>query len=430
MRHAFLNPALRVSRHALDSSFRFSQYLRECTTHTFKEIVEVEPETWGVIMVLIVLARFYMMIPHEDVKLAVFLSLGVVLLGVMIVTRNKLLEIYMALVRPNDTDSDDNLPYYQQRHRDMMRASKGESKEKTWWHKVCNGEREPNAHEALFWCGASGPGFMLHIIRTCSFLAAVYYSILVFRFGGDLSRGIHTMVLMILAVICPGIMMYHYVPQVIKLYILTTSIEMMRRKHVIHAVEHNIRRHRRFFVHRLVHTLKGYARRILKADRERTSRDLETARMQEIKEVFDMFEVDCPLRPGTRYIPASEAENFFIQVGLQMEASELTDLVQELGDGLDGILFEPTVDFLGGFSSSHLTDQMIDAVFVDIDRDNKNPHKKFDNEITEDEFCAKLSQVSLSHSLLIPSPASSILPLCVCRFSAPFSLSAPHFHTF
>jgi len=394
MRHSFLNPALRVSRHSLDSSFRFSDYLRECTTHTFKEIVEVEPETWGVIMVLIVLARFFMMIPHEDVKLAVFLSLGVALLGVMILTRNKLLEIYMTLVRPNDTESDDNLPYYQQRHRGIVRASKGESKEKTWFDKMCNGDREPNAHEALFWCGAAGPGFALHLIRTCSFLAAVYFAIFVFRFMPDFSRGIHTILLMVLAIVCPSIMMYHYVPQVIKLYILTTSIEMMRRKHIIHEVEHHIRRHRRFFVHRLVHTLKGYARRILKADRERVSRDLETARMQEIKEVFDMFEIDCPSRPGVRYIPAHDVNNFFIQVGLQMDDAELKDLVQELGDGLDGIIFESTVDFLGGFTSSQLTDQMIDAVFVDIDRDNKNPHKKFDNEITEDEFCAKLSQIN------------------------------------
>jgi Ca2+-binding EF-hand superfamily protein len=395
MRHWFLNPTVRVSRHALDSSFRFSHYLRVCTTHTFKEIVEVEPETWGMVMVFIVLARLFMMIPHEDVKLAVFLSLGVVLLGVMIVTRNKLLEIYMTLVRPNENDSEDNLPYYQQRHREMVRMSKGESKEKTWFHKMCNGEREPNAHEALFWCGAAGPELVLHIIRTCSFLAAVYFAIMVFRFGGDLTRGIHDVVLMMLAVVCPGIMMYHYVPQVIKLYIMTTSIEMLRRKHIIHEVEHEIRRHRRFFVHRLVHTLKGYARRILKADTSaRASRDLETARMQEIKEVFDMFEVDCPQRPGTRYIPMHDVENFFIQVGLQMDEGELKDLVQELGDGLDGILFDPTVDFLGGFTSSQLTDQMIDAVFVDIDRDNKNPHKKFDNEITEDEFCAKLAQIN------------------------------------
>ena len=147
-------------------------YLRVCTTHTFKEIVEVEPETWGMVMVLIVFARLFMMIPHEDVKLAVFLSLGVVLLGVMIVTRNKLLEIYMTLVRPNENDSEDNLPYYQQRHREMVRMSKGESKEKTWFHKMCNGEREPNAHEALFWCGAAGPEFVLYIIRTCSFLVS------------------------------------------------------------------------------------------------------------------------------------------------------------------------------------------------------------------------------------------------------------------
>ena len=76
-----------------------------------------------------------------------------------------------------------------------------------------------------------------------------------------------------------------------------------------------------------------------------------------------------------------------------MDEAELKDLVQELGDGLDGILFDPTVNFLGGFTSSQLTDHMIDAFFVDIDRYNKNPQKKFDTEVTEDEFCAKLAQV-------------------------------------
>jgi len=220
------------------------------------------------------------------------------------------------------------------------------------------------------------------------------FTFVVSRLGADLTRGGHDVVLLMLAVVCPGMMMYHYVPQVIKLYTMATSIEMLRRQHIIHEVEHEIRRHRRFFVHRLVHTLKGYARRILKADTSaRASRDLETARMQEIKEVFDMFEVDCPQRPGTRYIPMHDVENFFIQVGLQMDEAELKDLVQELGDGLDGILFDPTVNFLGGFTSSQLTDHMIDAFFVDIDRYNKNPQKKFDNEVTEDEFCAKLAQV-------------------------------------
>lgn len=244
----------------------------------------------------------------------------------------------------------------------------------------------------------------------------MYFALMVIRFGNDWTRGIHTMVLMILAMVCPGLMMYHYVPQVIKLFIMTSSIEMLRRKHIIHEVEHDIRRHRRFFVHRLVHTLKGYARRILKAENARNSRDLETARMQEIKEVFDMFEKDCPQRPGTRYIHRDDVENFFIQVGLQMEQTELDDLVQELGGGLDGILFDPTVDFLGGFTSNQLTDQMIDAVFVDIDRDNKNPHKKFDNEITEDEFCAKLATVCpCAPSPPLHTPHLSWLRVrCVC----------------
>ena len=189
-----------------------------------------------------------MMIRHEDVKPAVFLSVDVLLLGVTIVTRDKLLEIYTTIMRPSDSDDDHYLACYQRRHREMQRASKGESKAKTWFYKLCNGDREPNTHELLFWCGLSGSGLVLHIIRTCLFLAVVYLSVMVFKFGGDLTHGSHTMKLMGLALVCPGIMMYRFMPQVTKLYILCSSIEMMRRRHIIHEVEHDIRKQRRFSV--------------------------------------------------------------------------------------------------------------------------------------------------------------------------------------
>ena len=68
------------------------------------------------------------------------------------------------------------------------------------------------------------------------------------------------------------------------------------------------------------------------------------------------------------------------------------------------------MDYLGGFSSEYLTDQMIDAIFVDIDRENKNPHKKFDNEITEDEFCTKLSQLNPFFDVNSPAVSHHFLP--------------------
>jgi len=159
-------------RGALTCVHNVGSYLRTCTTHTVKDLVTVELETWGIVMVLIVFARLLMMIPNEDIKLGVFLSLGVLLLSVMIVTRNKLREIHTMLTSHIlafvfDPGSANKLPYYQQIHRERVRSrmSKGESK-------LCNGQREPNAHEALFWCGAAGPKFVLRIIRTCSFLVS------------------------------------------------------------------------------------------------------------------------------------------------------------------------------------------------------------------------------------------------------------------
>uniref|UniRef100_A0A7S4JJ55 EF-hand domain-containing protein n=1 Tax=Guillardia theta TaxID=55529 RepID=A0A7S4JJ55_GUITH len=394
MRHSFLNPPLKISHKALDSSFRFSQYLKECTTETFNEMVQVEPETWGIILLLIVLARFFMMIPHEDVKIAVFLLLGILLLAIMIIMRNKLLDIYMMLVRYDGHIAEGTMvPFYISRAREDDRQSLTTAEEKGWFYKLCNGTRNPNPQERLFWFGISGPHVMMHIIRTCSFLGSVYFSLFVFRFGEDLvTRAAHTVTLLIMAILCPSIMMYYYLPQVMKLYVLVTSIEMMRRRKTVHTVEMEIKARRKFFVTRLLHTLRGYARRILKL--EKLSRDAETSHLSEIKDVFEMFERECRERSGTRYIPRSDVQAFFHQIGMVIEDHEVEDLVLELGDGLNGILFEQTVDYLGGFSSEYLTDQMIDAIFVDIDRENKNPHKKFDNEITEDEFCTKLSQLN------------------------------------
>jgi len=175
----------------------------------------------------------------------------------MIMTRNKLLDISTTLVRPNDFGDDDSLPYYQMRHREK----RGESKQKTWFYELGNGNREPNAHQSLLLCGMSGPGLVLNIIRTCSFLATVYFSLMVFHVGGGLTCGIHRMEVTVLGVVFPGIMMCLHVPQ---LYILCTSSEMMHRRHIIHEVDHDTHNLHHFLVSALI----GYARHILKADCE------------------------------------------------------------------------------------------------------------------------------------------------------------------
>ena len=99
----------------MDSNLRFSAYLKECTSELFKEIVEVEPHTWWCILVLLAFARIYLMVPYKDIKLALFLAVGVVLLGITILARNKLLDVYMRMVRPGYRC--DDVPYYVWKHR-------------------------------------------------------------------------------------------------------------------------------------------------------------------------------------------------------------------------------------------------------------------------------------------------------------------------
>jgi len=427
MRHRFLNPPLKHSLHTLDASFRFSSYLRECTSDKFRELVEVEPETWGVVMVLIILSRLYMMIPLEETKLAIFLVVGLLLLGFVVVTRNKLLDVYMALVHvtPGE-ESESDVPAYVVKAREAQRQG---APPQGAFYRWCNGGREPNAHERLFWFGAAGPPFLMHLIRTCSFLSSIYFSILVYRFLGDLVASPHETLMVLLSVVSPGIMIYFYLPQVMKLLILTTSIEMMRNKQTVHVVEHETRGTRRFFVARLLHTLKGHARKLLAKQRpdahtlELHRHSLtETPQLREVKECFDQCcrweeeegaggeergffyvpayaqESQADQRPPGKPLPlvTPEVRSLFSLLGMQLSDDELKDLILDIGDGRKGLRFEATAEFVGGFTAGGLTDQMIDSIFIDIDKYHEQSHSKFDNLITEDEFCAKLVEINPS----------------------------------
>lgn len=79
---------------------------------------------------------------------------------------------------------------------------------------------------------------------------------------------------------------------------------------------------------------------------------------------------------------------------MPLQKHEEDDMVVALGDGLGGILYDQTVEFLASGGGSALSDQMIDAVFVDVDKEESDPQKKYDNEITEDELCCKLAMVN------------------------------------
>jgi hypothetical protein len=396
LRRNFMKPPIKqVGARDLDIGFKFSAYLKACTTEVFKDLVEIEPETWYIVLGLCFFARLFMMIPHEEIKIAVYMFVGLIILGVMVALRNKLLEVFVQLTHIDPDADETDLPHYQLRYRQRQRDSRAAKEKDTWFYKWCNEGKEPNAHEALFFGWRFGPSLAMHTIRTCSFLASVYFAMLVFRFLGDFERGMNASVLLILSIVPPIIMMAHYVPVTLKLLILTTSTEMLRRREVVYEVEHGVRMRRRFFVARLSYALIGYAKRILKRESE-VPVSMPEAHQGEVREVFEIYEVDIPeTSKGGKYVPKGRVQDMFRQLGMQIDEEEVEDLCLELGEGQDGIVYARTLEFLAGVAENHvLTDQMVDAIFVDVDRDNQNASKKFDNEITEDEFCAKLSQVN------------------------------------
>lgn len=112
-----------------------------------------------------------MIVPYLNIKLSLFLFLGILVLTVTIVARNKALDIYMRLCTPGN--GGDGTPYYLWAHRKSLADDdKAILTEKSWLHKQMYGERDPNPHEALFWFGVNGPHFMAHLVSllACSSL--------------------------------------------------------------------------------------------------------------------------------------------------------------------------------------------------------------------------------------------------------------------
>jgi len=397
LRDGFMNPPLKL-RHNIDASIKFSEYIKDCTSTHFMSLVEVEPWTWGVILVMLFFARLYMIIPYQDIKLSLFLFLGIIVLFITIMARNKMLDVYMKLCLPGH--GHDSTPYYLWKKRkstaEDCKGMKGEADTRGWLYKMTHGDRSANAHESLFWFGANGPGFMVHLVQTTIFVCSVYLALIALNFVGQFSHSsIHAICLLCLSLVAPAIMLCYYTPQLIKLVVVVTSVEMLRNNKVLYNLEERIKCKRRKFVNRLVHTIKSHAKRILRqGDGSVDKQALDSAREREVSSLFAVFEEECPSRPGAKYIPKAKVGAFFVQVGMPLDKSEQDDMVVALGDGLDGILYDQTVEFMASGGGSALSDQMIDAVFVDVDKEESDPQKKYDNEITEDEVCCKLALVN------------------------------------
>lgn len=216
---------------------------------------------------MLVFARLYMVIPYQDIKLSLFLFLGIIILFVTIVARNKMLDVYMKLCLPGH--GHDATPYYLWKKRksttEDCKGIKGEADTRGWLYTKTHGERSPNAHESLFWFGANGPTFMVHLVQTTIFVCSVYLSLIAINFVGQFSQSsMHAVCLLTLSFVAPAIMLFYYTPQLIKLTVIVTSVEMLRNHKVLYSLEERIKSGRRKFVNRLVHTIKSHAKRILR----------------------------------------------------------------------------------------------------------------------------------------------------------------------
>merc|ERR1719181_1541630 len=155
------------------------------------------------------------MIPSEGVKLVVFISVGAVQVGVFYVLRKKLRSIKHALTNMSEADDDAMAPLF------LSSAAPKRVEEGSFLFAL-GGKKQPNRQQRLFWFGAKGPAFILHVVRTTLFFVSVYFALLVFRFGDDLSGT--TICLFGVALCFPLVIIWVLAPEVVPLPIWGSAV--------------------------------------------------------------------------------------------------------------------------------------------------------------------------------------------------------------
>ena len=150
-------------------------------------------------------------------------------------------------------------------------------KPRTGCSKRCFG-RAANRHELLFWFDHNGPDFLEHLVRTSMMLLAVYVAVVGVLFHEyECQDSWSKCVVYYLAALVAPIVQLLYLPRVTRLYVVVTSVEMMKHRQVMDEVVRIERASKCLRALRLVSAIKGKVRKEGGSPRHGAKMDLAAA---------------------------------------------------------------------------------------------------------------------------------------------------------
>lgn len=256
-----------------------------------------------------------------------------------------------------------------------------------------SGKKQPNRHQRLFWFGANGPAFILHVVRTTLFFVSVYFALLVFRFGDDLSGT--TICLFGVALCFPLVIIWVLAPEVVSLLVLTTSIEMYKRWELVKKVNANEEQKRRNTRKKIMGTLRSQARLIRKkrgaspgASASPISQvDLPSDRVDELREAFGLFDSH-----GLDRVRHNDLVPLFKSVGIHLPQGEVADVLMEMDFNGDGdISFSEFCSYVANMNENRIPRGLLEDLFKFFDSDN---HGSITVEQLREHLCSKNATIS------------------------------------
>lgn len=354
-------------KYTLSPGFNFAKYLIKHDGHLFEEIVELNPSTWGFVLVLVGLIRLYMMLHSEELKLAIFLVLGFVVFLCGTVVNYKTAKIKSALTgfprrragswllgndNRNPTYGSDGgesgkmplLPY--EKEEDVLEAPQG------WFNRFLYGERAPTPHEKLFWFRVNGVSFMLNFIRTSLFLIAIYVALLWVRFSShfESSEGI---LLFLGAMFFPTLTVVWLVPAIIEKFTWCTSVEQMRHHRIASRMDHSLRRSRAQMAIRVVKAVRSFAK-LSDPKASRATPHMTDVLKRMVHLVFELFDDDLD-----GYLSWTEFSQLCEKLGMEVPAGGIAEVravvntVGELSD--DDLSMEEVEEYVCNMMGSGVT---------------------------------------------------------------------------
>lgn len=267
--------------------------------------------------------------------------------------------------------------------------------------------RPANKHEQLFWFDHHGPEILIHMIQAVMLLSALYITAAIRVWLTFYCKDSLYCALIIIGVLIPPILCCSLMPYIIMDLVVVTSVEKMRKPHVISEVNRTQNISRSMRALRLLSAMSVYTKKeevknkktglgIAWSDRKKSTAGGSAAkvygrgtarytkRRAELAEAFSLFD-----RDSTGSISAKNLGEMLQFLGVSDETQQhamITNMLAQMDmDKSDSIEFGEFFDWVASSeaTAADRSDELTKAIFKTIDHDG-------DEVITGDELRASL----------------------------------------